>query len=393
MIDWRYINKVSQLIERKIRAQLTDEEERWLEEWRNSSPDNEDLYQRLLDEDTLKVEYQRRELMSTEKALTAMKRRILLYKWEHKRKAAIRWTVPTIASAAAIWIFFFFLFPFNKHASDSLVALDQTTKSDSIIAGSTKAMLTLADGSSINLSQNLENKVKESKTVVQEPETKISPKDNILTIPRGGEFKVILEDGTEVWLNAESQLCYPESFTGNERRVKLVKGEAFFKVTKNEQKPFYVETRGQVVRVYGTEFNINSYDEDTFVYTTLVSGKISLQRNNQSNAEVVLTPGHQALFDTQNTSLKVKTVNTTVVSSWREGRFVFEEQNLEQIMQTLSRWYNFSYEFKTEDLKRVEFMGTVSRYSKFDDIVEMLEKSGNNLTILTKGDHVIIMRR
>ena len=198
---------------------------------------------------------------------------------------------------------------------------------------------------------------------------------NNLTTPRGGEFKITLEDGTQVWLNAESQLIYPDTFSANERRV-ILKGEAYFEVVKDEQKPFYVESNGQVVRVYGTEFNVRSYEEDADIYTTLVSGRVSLQSMNGNEAELILTPGKQAVFDKRQQSTSVRPVDTQVVTSWRRGMFVFEEQNLEQIMRDLSRWYNFSYEFKDTSLRETVFMGSVPRYGDFNEILEILEKSG-----------------
>ena len=109
------------------------------------------------------------------------------------------------------------------------------------------------------------------------PASEATAVHNTLTTPRGGEFKIVLEDSTEVWLNAESKLIYPEKFGSMERRVAVV-GEAYLKVRKDTQRPFYVETDGQLVRVYGTELNIRSYEEDGQVYTTLVSGQVSVAR-------------------------------------------------------------------------------------------------------------------
>ena len=176
-------------------------------------------------------------------------------------------------------------------------------------------------------------------------------------------------------MNAESKLIYTDTFSANERRL-ILKVEAYFEVVKDEQKPFYVESNGQVVRVYGTEFNVRSYEEDADIYTTLVSGRVSLQSMNGNEAELILTPGKQAVFDKRQRSTSVRPVDTQVVTSWRRGMFVFEEQNLEQIMRDLSRWYNFSYEFKDTSLRETVFMGSVPRYGDFNEILEILEKSG-----------------
>lgn len=239
--------------------------------------------------------------------------------------------------------------------------------------GETKAVLTLNNGVELELGADQEK----NQVAIQQIRT-VSKKEKILnnlTTPRGGEFKITLEDGTQVWLNAESQLIYPDTFSANERRV-ILKGEAYFEVVKESKSRSMSSSNGQVVRVYGTEFNVRSYEEDADIYTTLVSGRVSLQSMNGNEAELILTPGKQAVFDKRQQSTSVRPVDTQVVTSWRRGMFVFEEQNLEQIMRDLSRWYNFSYEFKDTSLRETVFMGSVPRYGDFNEILEILEKSG-----------------
>ena len=208
---------------------------------------------------------------------------------------------------------------------------------------------------------------------------------------RGGEFKVTLEDGTEVWLNAESRLIYPETFGEGDRRVE-VEGEAYFKVAKDELHPFYVETAGQLVRVVGTEFDIHSYPEDAEVTTTLVSGSIALKPAQSNGAELTLTPGHQSHFDKQSMAATVKTVDTEVVTSWRSGKFVFENQTFEQIMKTLSRWYDFDYRFSNEELSQMQFMGSVPRYGTFSEVLQILEASGG-IKFRQKGKTILISKK
>jgi ferric-dicitrate binding protein FerR (iron transport regulator) len=167
-------------------------------------------------------------------------------------------------------------------------------------------------------------------------------------------------------------------------------GEAFFEVAKNPDKPFYVETDKQIVRVYGTKFNICSYADDPVAYTTLLSGSISLKLNMGNNSEVMLTPGHQALFERTTSAVNIHAVDAESVTSWRNGRFVFDDQSLDQIMRTLSRWYDFTYEFRNKSLKSTIFMGGISRYSDFGAVIETLEKCGNNIKFSISGHHVLI---
>ena len=142
--------------------------------------------------------------------------------------------------------------------------------------------------------------------------------------------------------------------------------------------------------VHGTEFNVKSYKEDKNILTTLVEGSISLSKANGSG-EVMLRPGHQSKFNKQDASTSVRTVNAEMVASWRYGKFVFENQTLEEIMQELSRWYNFEYEFSNNDLKQIEFMGSIPRYSQFDTALTILEKSGG-IRFKKHGNKLRIMK-
>lgn len=187
---------------------------------------------------------------------------------------------------------------------------------------------------------------------------------------------IVLEDSTKVWLNSASRLIYPEHFAEGSRHVS-VEGEAYFEVAKDSSRPFYVEIPGaQFVKVYGTEFNIRSYPEDAEVKTTLSEGSISITPVNGNGGELFLSPGNQAVIDKTTSTASVRSVDVERVSGWRNGRFVFEEQTLYQIMQDLGRWYDFKFEFADDDLRETIFMGSIPRYSNFTTAISILEKSG-----------------
>jgi ferric-dicitrate binding protein FerR (iron transport regulator) len=197
-----------------------------------------------------------------------------------------------------------------------------------------------------------------------------------------------LEDSTEVWLNAASRLTYPESFDGQERRVSL-EGEAYFKVAKDATKPFIVLSGSQEVRVYGTEFNVCAYSDEKDIRTTLVEGSISLRPINGNHSELMLTPGKQAIFDKSEETARVVSVDTEVITSWRTGVFVFEGQTMEQIIHALSRWYDFEYEFKDAATAQTIFMGSIPKYSSFDDVCDIFHKLGG-VKLRQEGHKVII---
>lgn len=367
----KHEEELASLIYRRILGTITPEEAEVLDEWRKACTANETTYRKLMDETFLEREYRRIKAVDASRPLADMQSRIGA---QRGRKRMLSWYRIGAAAAVAGLI----LWGVSYFISQPAIPLteQQTTEmyASHIRPGETKAVLTLDDGTTVSLGADK----RKNEQVIGQKQTKRKSEQqklNQLTTPRGGEFRITLADGTEVWLNAESQLSYPDTFRTDERRV-ILKGEAYFQVAKNEQKPFYVESDGQLIRVYGTEFNIRSYLEDEEIYTTLVEGSVALQAHNGANAELFLTPGHQAVFDKQTASVYIRPVDTGVVTSWRKGMFVFEEQNLGQIMAELSRWYDFDYEFMDNVLSETIFMGSVPRYGDFNEVLEILEKSG-----------------
>lgn len=381
------IEEISQLIYRQIVGmELTDEEQQRLDQWRRQDARNEATYQRLVDEQFRELENRRLQLVDVERPLREMKTRIGN---THKQITIHRWTTYA-AIALALVAVTFAAWSYYRAAQNPLHWNEATMRAwyaDQIHPGQSQATLTMDDGSTLQVSseQQVADELSKHPATTQPTAT---PRLNTLKTPRGGEFKITLEDGTEVWLNADSKLTYPETF-GADKRMVTLQGEAYFKVAKDSLKPFFVETDGPAVRVYGTEFNICAYEEDRRNYTTLVTGSIGLLPGDGTNAELKLTPGSQAQYDKQSDNTFVQTVNADVVTSWRKGVFVFEEFSLEQIMQTLSRWYDFTYEFRTPELKETVFMGSISRYADFKDVLEILEKSGK-LHLRLDGRHVTI---
>ena len=381
---------ISRLLYKRIVGIITLEEEEELDVWRREKTAHEQLYRRLMTPETLDQEYRKRRMMNVQRPMADMQRRIHGNIGKNHRKMWMQWGIA--ASIALLFGVGLVMWRTREAVVPSSVVAELTPQTlETTKPGATKAVLTSADGTEVVLGAD----EKKNRKVMQQITSTTSKSQTIkklnLEVPRGGEFKIVLEDSTEVWLNSESQLIYPETFSGKERRVAVV-GEAYFKVKKEANRPFLVETDGQLLKVYGTEFNIRSYGEDKEVYTTLISGSISLSKIDKKSGELMLTPGHQSLFYKENKEISVKSVNTEVVVSWRHGRFVFEEQNLEQIMRVLSRWYDFNYRFKDKTLQQIVFMGSIPRYSELGTALAMLEKSGG-LHFGVEGSTVIISRK
>lgn len=382
-----YTNEhISALLFKKIIGSISSSEELELDSWRQEDSKNEQLYLRMLDHQHIEELLRQRQMVPIDRLLADMTERLQLEVSSHTSHSWRRWAVAAsfllLVSVSTYW----FWTQKEQKERQEVAAILTPVQAQGFIPGEKKAILTLTDGRKIALG---EKAGKEEPSFLDKAIAKLSGEEKqlCLDIPRGGEFKIVLEDSTEVWLNSESQLIYPEKFSEKERRV-IVKGEAYFKVAHESNRPFRVETDRQLVTVHGTQFNVKSYDEDKKVTTTLVEGSISLSKKNGSG-EVILSPGYQSLFDKQSTTTKVQPVNAEMVTSWRLGKFVFENQTLEEIMQELSRWYSFNYEFANADLRQIEFMGSIPRNSKFATVLTILEKSGG-IHFKMKGSQLLI---
>ena len=218
-----------------------------------------------------------------------------------------------------------------------------------IVPGEPKAILTLADGQQIDVTDGDHRVVDRLlDSVSMALADTVAMRYNTLSIPRGGEFRYELADGTRVWLNAESELRFPETFGGGERRV-YVKGEVFFDVAHDEAHPFVVSTGRGDVRVLGTRFNLTDYAG------TLVEGRIRFHTPDGRDYDV--RPSQQLTFDEAGGTVDVQTVDVSVYTAWVDHQFVFRNQSLEDILTTLSRWYDFHPVFADDSLRGIRLSG------------------------------------
>lgn len=266
-----------------------------------------------------------------------------------------------------------------------------------ILIGSDKATLTLEDGSVIALekgkSYSKGNASSNGEKLIYNANGKSAAiANNLLTIPRGGQFFVQLADSTKVWLNSESQLKYPVAFVdGETRQVELVYGEAYFEVspsTKHKGSRFKVKTQEQNVEVIGTEFNIKAYRDEPAIYTTLVQGVVAV-----SNAakRQILTPNQQSKITEYNGNINVSEVDVYNEISWRKGLFVFKGMPLKDIARVLSRWYDVDIVFADPSLGNVKFNGVLNKNQKLEDILTTI-KNINFINAYEKKDNKIIIK-
>ena len=222
----------------------------------------------------------------------------------------------------------------------------------------------------------LEQKQDEHGQLIYESKNNLATEElfNKVVTAIGGEYALILSDGTRVWLNADSELEYPVEFVKKERIVKL-SGEAYFEVAPNPEQPFIVEAGGIQTRVLGTSFNIQAYRNEKSVYTTLLTGSIRVAVADGGDA-VVLTPGREAIWEKGSGAIQVEAVNAEDAIAWRYGNFIFEEEDIEVVMRMLSRWYEVEFVFDGGRKEKHTFSGRMSKDESLDTVLETIELAG-----------------
>ena len=366
---------------------ITDEaEERELHTWLAEDQQREEMFRRLMSREAWNANL-RRFVKSPEEEKETWRRILNRTVRREKRLRQRLWIqraalflLPLTVGAIAWWT-----------ASRQDYQLEKSA-TPSISPGRAQAELILPQGEHIMLGEEtaiigsgIENKDHTLNYQVSAPYPKEQQESlHILRIPRGGEYTLVLADSTVVFLNAESKLQYPARFEGKERKVYL-SGEAYFDVKANPEKPFIVTAGGMDVRVYGTEFNVTAYEGES-VRTVLVEGKVGV-KTTEGSEEVQLHPGQMA--EREGNGIVVQEVDTYTYTAWKDGKFVFEEENIERIMERLARWYNLNVFYANESVKNQLFNGVLTRFTEVEDILRVIEQTAT-VEFEIKGNTVIV---
>lgn len=287
--------------------------------------------------------------------------------------------IAAAVTALAVCIYFF------KAPGDLRTAseIQSASSIQDVGPGKNTARLTLANGKTIILSDQKtgivigDNLMYDDKTLVASKE-ELELLNTTLTAstPRGGTYEFTLPDSTRVWLNAESRISFPYRFSGDYRTITL-EGEAYLEVAKNKLNPFVVKTRGQEIVVLGTHFNVKCYADEPEVKTTLLEGSIRITPNGHSSK--MLKPGEQAVVTER--GLRVVNANPDMAIAWKNGDFFFNGQDIEEVMRTVSRWYDIKVEYKSKP-KNIYLEGEVSRSKKLSTILKVLEETSDSKFII-----------
>lgn len=400
------MQRIGGLLFRRLRGDLSQSEEAVLREWLDQQdPAGREFFEQTTDEarieEALRYLYGIDEDTALAEVLGRIQggenrngRRLLLWKRRYRYAAAAAVLV-LIAGASVL------LIRTRNESNMALLPVAQRYRND-VFPGGDKALLELSDGSRITLDSASDGEVARQGT------TRVLKLDNgalayhagssaagsqgygynTISTPRGGQYQVLLPDGSKVWLNAASSLRFPTAFTGGERLVELT-GEAYFQIASDASRPFkvHIPSTSTEIQVLGTDFNVEAYAEEGAIRTTLIGGAVRVTASGKAS---VLKPGQQASvsLDSTGTLSVISTVHTDDVIAWKNGLFKFEDAPIQSIMRQVSRWYdvNVVYNGRVDQ----QFIGTIPRQVPLSTLLKILESTGW-VHFMIQGKKVIVM--
>lgn len=371
-MDFNYQKHIARLVTLYLRDELGADEARELEEWRAVSVRHEEIFQRMISASHLEASVRRfvRSDAEQEAEWQLIRRRTQGIERKLIRKIfryAALWILPLLIGGGI----FYFIRPMEKAEEQNVVAFEP---------GGSHAILELGDGSRVDLGDSLRRmdvqgkgwQILQDSLKYQVEERSVTEEYHTLKVPRGGEYTLFLADGTKVFLNAESSLKYPVHFAGDLRKVKL-KGEAYFEVKRDPVRPFIVDVNDLQVKVLGTSFGVRAYAEEENIWTTLVAGKVHVLTGGK---EFNLNPSEQAVYHKGANAVKIASVDTELYVGWKDGRLVFDNCPLEQILRDLGRWYSFEVFYANQQAREIPFSLNVRKHEKFAQVLELMRNTG-----------------
>jgi ferric-dicitrate binding protein FerR (iron transport regulator) len=304
------------------------------------------------------------------------------------------WLLKFAAAAAIVLALSMTIFFLTRKENQEVVqGTEKSSPLHDVSPGGDKAVLTLDDGRKIILD------TASNGALAQQEGTKVIKLDgqltynaeanstqvlhNTITTPKGGQFQLELADGSKVWLNAASSLRYPTAFTGKERTVELT-GEGYFEVAHNPSMPFHVKAGEMNIQVLGTHFNINSYEDEPVIRTTLIEGEVNVSKKEKA---IKLSPGQQAVFDNTGELTLNKNVNTDEIIAWKEGYIHFENADLKTILRQVARWYDIEIVYEGFNSNQTFFV-ILKRSNSLRKLLESLQD--NNIRYTIEGKKLIV---
>lgn len=380
---------------KRICEQLSDEEENTFQKWYTANAEHKAYYESMV------REWNNPTMPNCEEKLLLQKYKkveMIINSSEKTRRVPqiIRWSIAAIFTIAICT----YVYTLTRNNQEIRITTDEPQE---ILPGSSKAYLTLDNGTCMELDNITEDILHGStrisnrgssvvfydSTLILNEENQI--KYNTLTVPRNAEYHITLSDNSEVWLNADSKLEFPTRFNNKERKV-TISGEAYFKISPNIDSPFIVETDMGNIKVYGTEFSIRRYNDEQIITTTLISGSVGYQKSDNSNsAYIIISPGEQISYS-PDSDISIKKVNISNEVAWRYNLFNYEKSPLSRILNDFSRWYDVEFTYENDEIKSQLFTCSLDRYDKIEKLLRFFEEvynikfiiNGRSITVINK---------
>ncbi len=381
--------RIKQLVVRYVKGELSEGEMNELDHWRKEREAHEELFQNVVSME--KLEKGIRRFVKTPEQNEQEWNQILSRTVQRKQR-----------SSRMVWIRYAAIFILPLLVGGVVyISWNKTRKVEleqgptRIVPGVSIAELVLPDGSKVMLDREMNKVLSEGVKnsgdtlnyagVGADASQDTSEVYHTLRVPCGGEYTLVLADGTTVYLNAESELRFPKQFKGKNRKVFLT-GEGYFDVRHNEKRPFIIEAQQVEIQVLGTSFGVRAYTQEENVLTTLVQGRVNVEAGGK---HVELQPGQQADFNRRNDSLTVAEVDVELYVGWKDGRLVFDNKPLEFILEELGRWYSFDVFYTNQDVKVTPFSLNIKKHEDIADVLKFIERTGKVKFEISKNTIIV----
>ncbi|HWV74182.1 MAG TPA: FecR domain-containing protein [Pseudosphingobacterium sp.] len=393
------LDRIVELLKGYLSSNLTVDESLELQQLFAAHPDLIELSNELRDINQLESALQEYEVLYNED--NSKREQLLLDKILHQinnkkesnrarrlRRNVIRYSTVAVVLMAVSAGFFFLREYYSTTSSNG----NDQLLSENFAPGHNKATLTSSNGHALELSDAHagivvnQNITYPDGTALETGQHTIEHAQLTLSTPKGGQYQVTLADGTKVWLNAATVLRYPQKFASNVRTVEL-EGEAYFEIARNEKAPFVVRTKNESVQVLGTHFNVNTYKDDQISTVSLLEGSVKVSLPNEISQ--ILKPGQQSVAYTDR--IDVQPVNISEAIAWKNGEFMFNSESLVSAMTKIARWYDIEIVVEPQ-LRDIAIWGTISRYEKFDKVLELIKLVDSRIKFKVEGRRVTFMK-
>ncbi len=385
--------QITRLMAKKIAGKISSDEDIILNEWINESEKNLQVYRKIESEENWNKRTEILSHFNTRKGWEHIRRTL---QFEEERKANARQIRLKVIQLVAAVLFpiglFFFMYNYLNDKEERELVVAQKVQ-----YGESRALLTLEDGTvfEINNQDTTREWLKLQVGIaidslganynVKKSNALSNEEYHTLETPRNCEYQLTLADGTQVWMNASTKLRYPKQFNGQTRDV-FVTGEAYFEVVENKAKPFFVHFKGNRVEVLGTKFNIKAHSNEKVDFVTLAEGSIALKHDKQ---QVVLKPNHQAVINNTIDDIEIEEVDASMFIAWTEGKFMYKDEKLEEIINDMARWYNLNVFYQNQGMKEKRFSINTNRYGSIEEMIQVLEAT-NKVKFEVNENNVIV---